>query len=397
MLKFKNLKIFIDFILYVFGINFCKYFMSNKIKFLFFISCVIYSANVLANINVAVVAPMQGEYATLGRELINGARIAVDEINKEGGIKGEKISLVEVDDQCDDVLATSTAQMMSVSSRKDKMDLVVGPFCQNALNKVAQLYSQAKILQILPMPVSSYELADKPNSLFLLTGNSDQLSLSFFTYYLQHFDFQKMALVYNGADKDVIGMAEALQEEFFKAGKHLDFKSFNFIRYNKDYDKLAQDVMEYKAKVVMILGHKKDVAKTLKELRKKDKNLPIFVNQYQVQNYLFDEYEKYVNNTYFLSLPNFVNNPDFTETLVRLRLHGINPKGLTVYSYISIQLWADMVKRANSYAFNSLVNKNKQFQLNMPWGNISYLNGYPQTSVNYSIYLYKDKEYTQVY
>ena len=371
--------------------------MSNKIKFLFFISCFICSANVLANINVAVVAPMQGEYAALGRELINGARIAVDEINKDGGIKGEKISLIEVDDQCDDVLAISTAQMMSVSSRQDKMDLVVGPFCQNALNKVAQLYSQAKILQILPMPVSSYELADKPNSLFLLTGNSDQLSLSFFTYYLQYFDFQKMALIYNGADKDVIGMAEALQEEFFKAGKHLDFKSFNFIRYKKDYDKLAQEVMDYKAKVVMILGHKKDVAKTLKELRKKDKNLPVFVNQYQVQNYLFDEYEKYVNNTYFLSLPNFVNNPDFTETLVRLRLHGINPKGLTVYSYISIQLWADMVKRANSYAFNSLINKNKQFQLNMPWGNISYLNGYPQTSVNYSIYLYKDKEYTQVY
>lgn len=351
----------------------------------------------LADINVAVVAPMQGEFAPLGKELITGAKIAVEELNKSGGLKGEKVHLIEVDDQCDDVLAVSTAQMMSVSSRQDKMDLVIGPFCQNALNRSAQIYAKAKILQIIPTPISRYELADKPQSLFLLTGNSDLQSLSFFTYYLKNFDLQKMALIYNGADKDVIGIAEALQEEFFKAGKHLDFKSFNFIRYKKDYDKLAEDVMKYQAKVVMILGDKKAVGKTLKALRKEDKNLAIFVNQYQVQNYLFEEYEKYVNNTYFMALPNFVNNPDFTETLVRLRLHGIDPKGLTVYSYIAVQLWADMVKRANSYSFNSLINKNKQFQLNMPWGNISYLNGYPQTSVGYSIYLYKDKEYTQVY
>ena len=56
----------------------------------------------LADVNVAVVAPKAGEYKTLGDEIISGVRIAVDDINAQGGLKGEKINLITVDDQCDD-------------------------------------------------------------------------------------------------------------------------------------------------------------------------------------------------------------------------------------------------------------------------------------------------------
>lgn len=41
-----------------------------------------------------------------------------------------------VDDQCDDRIAVSTAQMMAVNvSERDKMSLVIGPYCSNALQK----------------------------------------------------------------------------------------------------------------------------------------------------------------------------------------------------------------------------------------------------------------------
>ena len=76
----------------------------------------------LADVNVAVIAPKAGEYKALGDEIISGVRIAVDDINGQGGLKGEKINLITVDDQCDDRLAVSTAQMMAVNtSPKDKI------------------------------------------------------------------------------------------------------------------------------------------------------------------------------------------------------------------------------------------------------------------------------------
>lgn len=40
--------------------------------------------------NVAVIAPTDGDYKYYSEELINGAKVAVDEINENGGLKGKK-------------------------------------------------------------------------------------------------------------------------------------------------------------------------------------------------------------------------------------------------------------------------------------------------------------------
>ena len=352
----------------------------------------------LADVNIAVVAPLAGDYEKLGKELVSGARIAVNEINRHGGLNGEKVNLVVVDDQCNDSLAVSTAQMIAVnSSPKDKMNLVIGPYCQNALKDVASIYAKAKILQIVPTSISGYELLNKPNSTIALVGNSEQQSLAFFTYYLKNFDLQKMALVYNGANKEIVGVASALQEEFFKAGKMLDFKSYNFTSYDGDYEQLAEDILKEKSKVVLVLGDHKEVTKLAKELKSEDENVAVFVNRYQIEGYYGKKMGKYANGTYFLSLPTLKENTEFTETLVKMRLLGIEPQGLSVYSYSAVKLWADMVEKADSYKFDKLSALAKNMTFNTAWGEETFVNGMPKSPLNYSIYHHNDGEYTQVY
>lgn len=351
-----------------------------------------------ADVNIAVVAPLAGDYENIGKELVSGARIAVNEINHNGGLNGEKVNLVVVDDQCNDSLAISTAQMIAVnSSPKDKMNLVIGPYCQNALKDVSAIYKKAKILQIVPTSISGYELVNKPNSTIALVGNSEQQSLAFFTYYLKTFDLQKMALVYNGANKEIVGVASALQEEFFKAGKMLDFKSYNFTSYDGDYEQLAEDILKDKSKVVLILGNRKEVTKLAKELKSEDEDLAVFVNRYQIEGYYGKKMGKYANGTYFLSLPTLKENTEFTETLVKMRLLGIEPEGLSVYSYSAVKLWADMVEKADSYKFDKLAALAKNVTLDTAWGEETFVNGMPKSPVNYSIYRLNNEEYTQVY
>ena len=114
-----------------------------------------WAGNANAAINGAVIAPLVGEFKHFGDELINGVRIAVDDINSQGGVKGERVNLVVVDDQCDDTFAVSTAQMMAVnSSKEDRMNLVVGPYCPNAFEKVSDIYAKANIFQIIPTTIS---------------------------------------------------------------------------------------------------------------------------------------------------------------------------------------------------------------------------------------------------
>ena len=100
-----------------------------------------------AKITVAVIAPLAGDYAEQGQELVKGAERAVEEINNAGGILKNKVSLLKIDDQCNDSIAVSTAQMLTILKDK-KVSLVIGPYCANSFEKVADIYANARIFQI---------------------------------------------------------------------------------------------------------------------------------------------------------------------------------------------------------------------------------------------------------
>ena len=68
---------------------------------------------------VTVVAPKVGSMSRFGNELIDGAQIAIDMINENGGLLGDKLNLIAIDDRCEDVFAISTAQMIALNSSKE--------------------------------------------------------------------------------------------------------------------------------------------------------------------------------------------------------------------------------------------------------------------------------------
>lgn len=356
------------------------------------------SKNVCADVNIAVVAPMSGDYQSLGKELISGAKIAVDEINHNGGLKGERVNLVVVDDPCNDILAVSTAEMMAVNSSKaDKINMVIGPFCQNSFNQTAKIYAQANIFQIVPTSVCNYGEKVNYSGLIKMVGYCENQSVDFFKYYLRTFPDTKIALVYDSEIKDVVEIASSTQEEFAKSGKILNVKNFNFAKYNGDYSLLAEDVLEQQVEAVYILGGMKDVAKLSRALKKEDKNLKIFVSRYQSQGRYFEELGRLADETYFLSLPTLKDSPDFTETLVKLRLLGLEPKGLSVYSYSAVKLWEDIVQKSNSFSYSKMAEILPSNSWETPWGSVSFHDGNPEKTVNYAIYKYNQGEYTQVY
>ena len=75
-------------------------------------------------IKIGGIGPLTGENATYGVAVMNGAQIAVDEINAAGGINGTiPINLVSVDDE--GVPATSVTAMQKLVEQ-DKVNAVIG-------------------------------------------------------------------------------------------------------------------------------------------------------------------------------------------------------------------------------------------------------------------------------
>ena len=60
-------------------------------------------------IKIAAVAPITGDQGEVGQDLINGIKMAVEEVNNSGGVLGKPIELIIMDDKADPKEAASVA------------------------------------------------------------------------------------------------------------------------------------------------------------------------------------------------------------------------------------------------------------------------------------------------
>ena len=373
--------------------------MIKKVLYILTVICVFSPLKVYAAANVAVIAPKAGEFRRLGTEIIEGVKLAVDEINAGGGLNGEKINLITVDDQCNDRLSVSTAQMMALNTSKtDRINLVIGPYCTNAFRQVAAIYAKAGIFQIIPTSVSAQNAAaSNYKGLVKMVGFSERQGQDFLKFYQKHFASKNLAVIYDSRQSDTIDVARIVRSEFQKAAPAGILRVYNLADYGTDLDYLARDIADNGAEAAYILGRPKSVAKLAKYLRQEDDEFIIFTNRYQSQ----ESYEKILGDlaegAYVIALPSLKDDPAFTAPLVRLRLLGVEPEGLAVYGYSAVKLWEALVNKTDSFAYEKLAAAVNKKKVDTTWGEMMFNNGNPDNSVHYSVYRIQNGEYAQVY
>ncbi len=74
------------------------------------LSLTAHSAKAASVIKIGMVLPLSGPLASTGNDIVAGTRAAFDEINKNGGIRGQKIELLIEDDRFDPAASESLAR-----------------------------------------------------------------------------------------------------------------------------------------------------------------------------------------------------------------------------------------------------------------------------------------------
>ena len=96
-----------------------------------------------------------GGAAHIGRTALNGALLAVEEINGRGGVAvgGEKykIELINYDDKCVAKDSVSAAERLV---RSDKVSLILGPICSHCCLAVMEITEKEKIPLLTPIASS---------------------------------------------------------------------------------------------------------------------------------------------------------------------------------------------------------------------------------------------------
>jgi branched-chain amino acid transport system substrate-binding protein len=128
-----------------------------------------FAAPASAEILIGAAGPLNGQYAALGNQLRIGAEAAVADANAAGGINGESLSVVALDDGCDTRKAVEVARQFVARDIR----LVVGHYCSGTSAAAALVYKQAGILMITPS-ASQPALTDAGNwNVFRMTGRDD--------------------------------------------------------------------------------------------------------------------------------------------------------------------------------------------------------------------------------
>ncbi|MBE6445339.1 MAG: amino acid ABC transporter substrate-binding protein [Alphaproteobacteria bacterium] len=348
--------------------------MFKFLKILFFLLC---AGEAQAAVNVVVVAPQEGKYAQYGKEVVDGVNIAVKDVNSKGGILGQKINLIVADDRCNDTYAITMAQMLSLKSDEDKIDLVVGPYCLNKFSDISNIYADNNIAQIAINPLTSEARA------LNVIGYHKEQAKTFFDFYKLRYSGKSVALIYDLSDNNLVNTIIDVQGLFEQSHLSDVLSVYSLEKYGFDYDALAKDVS--KNDVVYILADSDKVNKIAGKLISKNDNIVIFRDRYSVV-----EGEKNLDKQFFLGLRNIKNNPYFTETLVDLRLKSMEPVGLGVYSFASLRAWANVVNKAKTLDANIIRNIILGSSDIVPWKG-------DNNSQLYGIYEVNDEEYTQVY
>src|SRR5262249_35044168 len=99
-----------------------------------------------ADIQVATVGPITGQYAAFGEQMKRGMEMAVQDINAAGGVNGEKLALNVGDDACDPKQAVAVANQMVSKG----VAFVAGHFCSSSSIPASKVYAEENIVQITP-------------------------------------------------------------------------------------------------------------------------------------------------------------------------------------------------------------------------------------------------------
>ncbi|MEO7031980.1 MAG: branched-chain amino acid ABC transporter substrate-binding protein, partial [Herbaspirillum sp.] len=164
-------------------------------------------------VKIGHVGPLSGAIAHLGKDNENGARMAIDELNKEGVvIDGKKIKfeLVAEDDAADPKQGTAAAQKLVDAGVKG----VVGHLNSGTTIPASKIYFDAGIPQVSGSATNPKYTHQGFNTAFRVVANDGQLGGTLGRYAVKNLKAKNIAVI-----DDRTAYGQGVAEEFAKGAK----------------------------------------------------------------------------------------------------------------------------------------------------------------------------------
>ncbi len=349
------------------------------------------SAAAHADIHVATVGPMTGNYAAVGAQMRAGAEKAVGDINKAGGVLGQKLVLDVGDDACDPRQAVSVANQLA----SKKVAFVAGHYCSGSSIPASKVYTEEGILQISPASTNPKYTDEGAWNTFRVCGRDDQQGQVAGKYLAEQFKDKKIAILHDNS-----AYGKGLADETKKALEANGGKDAMYAAYTpgeRDYSAIVSRMKQAGIDVIYVGGYHTETGLIARQAKEQGMNVTLVGGDALVTNEFWQIAGTAGQNT-LMTFPSDPRKRASARTVVEeFKVTKFDPEGYTLYTYAALQVWAEAANKANTLDSKKIADlMHGGTSLDSVLGPVIFDKKGDVTKADYVFYVWKDGSYSEM-
>jgi branched-chain amino acid transport system substrate-binding protein len=342
-----------------------------------------------AQIKIGFAGPLTGSNAAFGEQMKTGADLAVADINAAGGVNGQKLTEIVVDDACDPKTAVSAANTLV----SDGVVMVDGHFCSASSIPASKVYADSGIVQISPGSTNPKYTDEGSPFTFRTCGRDDEQGKVGAEYIAAHFKDAKIAVLDDNSTYGK-GIADQVRANLRRLGTPIAYNT-SYTAGDKDYSALISRLKQQGITLVYIGGYYADSGLIMRQGAAQGFKPQYVSEDAAMTSALWQIAGPAAEGTLMTFSPPAEKDPAAAQVVAELNQRHEDPTGYVLYSYAAIQVWAEAAKRAHSTTPSVVAKTLKQ---DGPWqtvlGPLSFDSKGDVVNAVYAIWKWHDGQYS---
>lgn len=311
------------------------------------VSAVIFSwgyRGALFPIQIGFAANLTGLRSELGVSGRNGALLAVEEVNRTGGLLGRNVELVVLDDKND----VEVARAIDAQFVKQGIEVVIGHMVSGMAKMSVDYANQQKLLFISPT-ISTEELTGRDDFFIRVIPSNSIQGKSLARAVLRQTTARNVAIVYDqGNELFATPIIRVFGEVFAGEGGRIA-ATMSFSRQS-DFKNIVREIRRSDVDGVVVIASALDAAMFCQQSKVNPLDVPVFLPMWAMTNDLIQAGGRTVEGVYVINQVDLVNQTqEYQKFYQRFKVrYGEEPTFAAVLSYNAALVAFEGIKGANS-------------------------------------------------
>ncbi|MEN0107564.1 MAG: branched-chain amino acid ABC transporter substrate-binding protein [Pseudomonas sp.] len=318
-------------------------------------------------IKIGLAGPVTGAVAQYGEMQFIGAKMAIEQINKAGGVNGQQLEGVVYDDACDPKQAVAVANKIV----NDDVKFVVGHLCSSSTQPASDIYEDEGILMITAASTSPEITARGYELIFRTIGLDDMQGPTAGNFIADHVKPKTVAVIH---DKQQYGEGIATAVKQTLEGKGVKVALFEGINAgDKDFSAMISKLKQANVDFVYYGGYHPELGLLLRQSAEKGLKVR-YMGPEGVGNKELSAIAGPASEGLLVTLPKSFDQDPKNQALVEaFKAKKEDPSGPFVFpAYAAVQVIAEGIKKAGDTDTAKVAAALRANTFSTPTGDLSF-------------------------